>query len=165
MGQHTASKVRPVMVCGYASLLPVLVPVLGGWRRVACLGSCHKARLGRAAPTTARRRERRTSVSQASPRCRAPAGSRSRRTGRAARRCSPGLPSLGLEVTLPEVRLDGRRQRDDFLLHHSLNLPDVRLDCHSDSVLLDNVLLLRCVERRMVGVGGISILQLFSQHQ
>ena len=57
-----------------------LVPVLGGWLRVACLDSCHKARLGRAAPTTARRRrdparERRTSGSQASPRCRAPAQS------------------------------------------------------------------------------------------
>ena len=64
-----ASKVKPAMDCRYTSLVPVLVPVLGGWLRVACLDS-HKARLGRAAPTTARRRwdparERLTSGSQA----------------------------------------------------------------------------------------------------
>ena len=47
-----------------------------------------------------------------------------------------------------------------FFLQRSLTLPEIRLDCHSDSVLLDNVLLLPCVERRMVGVGGISIVQL-----
>ena len=50
------------------------------------------------------------------------------------------------------VRLDGRRQRDDFLLHHSLTMPEVPLDGHSDNVFLDNVF--------MVGVGGTSILQL-----
>ena len=44
----------------------------------------------------------------------------------------------------------------DFLLHHSLTLLEVRLDCHSDNVLLDNVLLLHCVERRMVGVASTS---------
>ena len=52
-------------------------------QRVAFLYSCHKARLGRAAPTTARRRsdralERRTSESSASQRCRASAACRSR---------------------------------------------------------------------------------------
>ena len=45
-----------------------------------CLDRCHKARPSREAPTTAgrrwdRARERRTSASQASPRCRSPAGS------------------------------------------------------------------------------------------
>ena len=79
-----------------------------------------------------------------------------------------GLPGLTLRLyrdpllsTIPpKVRHDCRRQRDDLLLHHSLTLLEVRQDCHSDNVLLDNVLFLRCVERRTVGVGGISILQL-----
>ena len=83
--QRTASNVRPVTGCWYKSLLPILVPE-------TCLDS-HKARLGRAASTTARRRwdwarEQRTSGSQPTPRCRAPVGSRSRRTGRAACRSS-----------------------------------------------------------------------------
>ena len=48
LGQHTASKVKPVMVCWCASLLPVLVPVLGGfvWRvltSVTRLDSAHVA--------------------------------------------------------------------------------------------------------------------------
>ena len=38
--------------------------------------------------------------------------------------------------------------------------PEVRQDCHSDNVLLGNVLFVRCVERRMVGVCNISILDL-----
>ena len=37
--------------------------------------------------------------SQASPRCRAPFGSRSRRTRKVARRCSPSLPSSIVEMT------------------------------------------------------------------
>ena len=60
-------------------------------RQVAvCLAyNCHKARLRRAAPTTARRRSgramgRRPPAWSASPRCKAPAACRSRRTGRAA---------------------------------------------------------------------------------
>ena len=96
---------------------------------VPCLDSCHKARLGRTAPTTARTRR-----------------------GRARERQTPGSHS-------PSGH-DGRRQRDDLLLHHSLALQEVRQDCHGDNVLLDNVLLLRCVERRMVGVGRISSLYL-----
>ena len=60
---------------------------------------------------------------------------------------SPFMPST---ITLPDVRLDGRRQRHDLLLHHGLALPEVRLDGHSDNVLLDNVF--------MVKAGGISIL-------
>ena len=65
---------------------------------------------------------------------------------------------LGREITLPEVRLGGRRQRDDLLLLLSLTLPEVCSDCHSD-----NFMHLRIVEWRMVGVGEISghcILQL-----
>ena len=57
--------------------------------------NCHKARLGRAAPTTARSRwdrpqESRTSASRASPRCSSPAGKRTRGTGRARHRPPPG---------------------------------------------------------------------------
>ena len=68
-----------------------------------------------------------------SPRCSSPAGSRTRGTGRAARRPPPGrlwakfqlerrtLESvkgvhLDTEVTLPEVHIRGRRMRDDLLL-------------------------------------------------
>ena len=54
--------------------------------------------------------------------------------------------------------------RDDLLLLLSFTLPDVRLNCHSDTVLLDSVLLLRCVERRMVRVGGIRVLQLCEEY-
>ena len=66
--QHTAGESRPAMGCWYTSLLPILKEQ----RRLMCLDSCHKVRLGRAAPTTARRRwdrarERRTPRSQAIP--------------------------------------------------------------------------------------------------
>ena len=56
-------------------------------QRVACLDSCHKTRLGGAAPTTARSRSgiRTTNFRVVSQRCRAPAACRSRRTRRAAR--------------------------------------------------------------------------------
>ena len=50
--QHTASELKFAIGCWYTSLLPVLTKQ----RRLMCLKSCHKARLGRAAPTTARRR-------------------------------------------------------------------------------------------------------------
>ena len=65
--------------------------------------------------------------------------------------------SLLLSLTPLKVRHDGHCQRDD-LLHHSLALPEVRHDGHCHNVLLDNVLLLRCVERRTVRVGRIGIL-------
>ena len=62
---------------------------------------------------------------------------------------------LRLEITLLEVRLGGRRQRGDFLPHHSLGLLEVRPDCRRNKVLL-----LRGVQTRMVGVAVISIFQL-----
>ena len=57
------------------------------------------------------------------------------------------LAALLIGLTLPEVRLGGRRQRHDLLLLLSTTLHEVRLDCHRD-----NCLLLRCVEWRMVGL-------------
>ena len=64
---------------------------------------------------------------------------------------TPGCPpSLSRPRSRAEVRLDGRRQRDDLLLLLSPTLPEVRLNCHSD-----NFLLLRCSESRMVGFAGL----------
>ena len=114
-------------------------------QRVPCLDSCHKARLGRTAPTTARRR-----------------------WGRARERRTPGShsPSPSRHPPSPQPhpaegssRWSPSARRPPPSPHHSLALPEGRQDCHSDTVLLDNVLLLRCVE--MVGVGRISILIFF----
>ena len=77
--------------------------VLGGRLPVACLDSCHQARLVRAAPTTAPSRsdpapERRTPAWSASLRCRARAACRSRRARRAARRRTPSLVSAKTQM-------------------------------------------------------------------